>query len=66
MERLSSTKKRKKIDEVVAEGDNSDDGNSPNKKSSHTNLVTMMEASIETGKKMSRRSSDIFITESWT
>ena len=47
VERLSSTKKRKKIDEVAAEGDNSDNGISPKKKSSHTNLVTMMEASIE-------------------
>ena len=47
VERLSSTKKRKKIDEVAAEGDNSDDGISPKKKSSHTNLVTMMETSIE-------------------
>lgn len=42
---------RKKIDEVAAEGDNTDDGISPKKKSSHTNLVTMMEASIEMKKK---------------
>lgn len=58
---------RKKIDEVAAEGDNTDDGISPKKKSSHTNLVTMMEASIEMKKKKNMsRSSDKFITESWT
>ena len=46
VERLSSTRKRKKTDNV--EGDNnSDDGVSPSKKkSSHTNLVSMMEASM--------------------
>ena len=46
VERLSSTRKRKKTDGV--EGDNnSDDGVSPSKKkSSHTNLVSMMEASM--------------------
>ena len=48
VERLSSTKKRKKTESGVGEGDNkSDDGVSPiQKKSSHTNLVSMMEASI--------------------
>lgn len=48
VERLSSTRKRKKTDGVAGESDNnSDDGVSPSKKkSSHTNLVSMMEASI--------------------
>ena len=47
VERLSSTKKRKKTDKVAVDDDNSDDGIPPKKKSSHTNLVTMMETSIE-------------------
>lgn len=65
VERLSSTKKRKR-DGVAGEGDNnSDDGVSPiKKKSSNTNLVSMMKASIAM-KKMSKKSIGRFATESW-
>ena len=47
VERLSSKKKRKKADEGAPGGDNSEERISPKKKSSHTNLVAMMEASVE-------------------
>ena len=66
VERLSSTKKRKK-DGVTSEGDNnSDDGVSPiKKKSSQTNLVSIVEASIAM-KKMRKRNIGSFATESWS
>ena len=47
MEKLSSKTKRKKADKGAPGGYNSEERVSPKKKSSHINLVAMMEASLE-------------------
>ena len=47
MERLSSKKKKRKKGDKGAPGGLSEKGVSPKKKSSHSNLVAMMEASLQ-------------------